>query len=123
MKFLFPRVEPWSLATNEQWTDWRWQLRNSLRDVQDYSKHLELSESEKLAFEKGKSLFQVRTTPYYMGLLKGPSDPLRSVLVPTHKELEVGLQAELDPLGEKKNSPTPRLIHRYSDRVLLLATD
>jgi lysine 2,3-aminomutase len=29
----------------------------------------------------------------------------------------------LDPLGERKNSPVPRIIHRYKDRVLFLLTD
>jgi len=29
----------------------------------------------------------------------------------------------LDPLGERKNNPAPRIIHRYPDRVLFLITD
>ena len=29
----------------------------------------------------------------------------------------------LDPLGERKNNPVARIIHRYSDRVLFLVTD
>ena len=33
------------------------------------------------------------------------------------------LQEQLDPLGENKNRPTARIIHRYSDRALFLVTD
>src|SRR5471030_1882530 len=29
----------------------------------------------------------------------------------------------VDPLGELKHSPTSRIIHRYSDRVIFLITD
>ncbi len=43
--------------------------------------------------------------------------------MPTLAELTPGLQSMKDPLGEKKNNPVPRLIHRYPDRVLFLVTD
>lgn len=72
----------------------------------------------------GASIFNFRTTPYYLSLLTDdPKDPLRRILVPHEKELERGQQALLDPLGERKNSPVPRVIHRYPDRALFLVTD
>lgn len=50
-------------------------------------------------------------------------DPIRMILMPNAKELHTGRQQMLDPLGERKNSPAPRIIHRYPDRLLFLVTD
>jgi lysine 2,3-aminomutase len=50
-------------------------------------------------------------------------DPIRRILMPSALELTPGLQSMLDPLGETKNNPVSRIIHRYSDRVLFLVTD
>ena len=106
------------------WLDWTWQLRNSLKNHQDFKKVFTLSDSEEAAFIQGEKVFNIRSTPYYAALAqKGPQDPLRKILMPEAAELSDGLQQMLDPLNEKKNSPTPRIIHRYSDRVLFLITD
>jgi lysine 2,3-aminomutase len=79
---------------------------------------------EKQGFEKGQDIFSVRTTPYYASLARNSvDDPIRKILMPTESELKMGAQAQLDPLGEKKNNPVPRIIHRYPDRVLFLVTD
>jgi lysine 2,3-aminomutase len=43
--------------------------------------------------------------------------------MPRREELHRGTQSMLDPLGERRNSPTARIVHRYPDRVLFLVTD
>ncbi len=110
-----------------QWHDWTWQLRSSYKTMDDFEQHFELHSSEKKAFEKGQQLFNIRTTPYYASLASKTNhlDPIRRILTPHEKELYDPKQAQLDPLGEKKssNNPVPRIIHRYSDRVLFLITD
>lgn len=123
MKLTFPSSKPSPGVDDQDWSNWQWQLQRSLRTEEDFSRQLFLTKSERAAFEKGKTLFQIRTTPYYLSLLEGDNDPLRRILVPDEKELEMGAQAELDPLAERKNNPVARVIHRYPDRVLLLATD
>lgn len=86
-----------------------------------------MSENEKNVFAKGSELFNIRTTPYYASLAGSENsdelDPIRRILMPTLQEISPGLQSMKDPLGEKKNSPAPRIIHRYPDRVLFLVTD
>lgn len=116
-----PRPEGISQA---QWSDWTWQLRHSLRQEQDFETQFPLMAEEQKAFREARGLFNIRVTPYSLSLLgKTARDPLRRLVIPHSQELEAGAQQMLDPLGEKKNSPVPRLIHRYSDRVLLLVTD
>ena len=77
-----------------------------------------------------QALFKVAATPYYASLAlaqEGPHasvpGPLRRIIIPTDLEAEEGEQQMLDPLDENRHSPTPRIIHRYSDRVLFLVTD
>jgi lysine 2,3-aminomutase len=52
-----------------------------------------------------------------------PSDPLRMMTIPNRAEAFDEVQSQKDPLGERRNQVGPRLIHRYSDRVLLWVTD
>ncbi len=127
MKFQFKKSEkPESIASSD-WNDWVWQLRNSLKTQSDFAKYFELSSAETAAFDHGKEIFNIRTTPYYAGLanLNNEFDPIRRIFMPHEKELFDPKQAQSDPLGERQshNNPVPRIIHRYSDRVLFLVTD
>lgn len=108
-----------------EWQDWGWQLRNSLKNREDFTRTFQLSEEELAGFTGDGRVFQVRATPYYAALAaqKIPEDPIRRILMPTAQELSLGAQAMLDPLGENRNNPAPRIIHRYPDRLLFLVTD
>lgn len=123
MKFVFPRSpKPENIAASD-WNDWTWQLRHSLKTQADFENHFTLSEEERAAFLNGKELFNIRTTPYYASLAGEVGDSIRQILMPHAHEIEEGAQQMADPLGERKNNPAPRVIHRYSDRVLFLITD
>ncbi len=115
--------KPEAISEND-WMDWTWQLRNSLKNHQDFKKAFKLTDGEEAAFIHGEKVFNIRSTPYYAALAQnGPEDPIRKILMPEASELSDGSQQMLDPLGEMKNNPAPRIIHRYSDRVLFLITD
>lgn len=131
MKLIYaPSPKPDSV-TPAQWNDWTWQLRQSLKSEKDFATYFELADAEKKVFESSsadrKEIFNIRTTPYYASLASKTNvhDPIRRILVPHEKELFDPKQAMLDPLGERKtkNNPVPRIVHRYSDRVLFLVTD
>jgi len=126
MKFVFePSQIPPGISPND-WSDWAWQLRRSLKTEEDFrAAGFELSADESEGFSGGGKVFQIRTTPYYASLASKTleMDPVRRILMPTAAELSHGRQAMLDPLGEKKNNPAPRIIHRYPDRLLFLVTD
>ena len=127
MKLKFEDLKPRGSfqAEPRQWQDWGWQLRQSLKSASDFGAHFDMTESEKQAFAGEGSVFQIRCTPYYAALAskENPLDPIRRILMPNVLELSQGAQAMLDPLGEKKNNPAPRIIHRYPDRCLFLVTD
>jgi lysine 2,3-aminomutase len=91
------------------------------------AQRLVLTEDERAylrEIEGRDDLLPVRITDYYLSLIDdSPDDPLRRQAVPRIQEL-TWLDYELsDPLGENRHRAADRLIHRYRDRVLVLATD
>jgi lysine 2,3-aminomutase len=110
---------------DKDWNDWRWQSRHRVRKLDQIEKMLVLSDDEREALVKGESMLPVGITPYYMSLLdrEDATQPLRRTVIPVTGEfLRTPGEAD-DPLGEDGHSPTPGLVHRYPDRVLLLALD
>jgi len=112
-------------ATEGDWNDWRWQSRNRIRKLDQLERMLILSGDEREALVKGESMLPVGITPYYMSLLdrEDPMQPLRRTVIPVTGEFVRTPGEADDPLGEDGHSPTPGLVHRYPDRVLLLALD
>lgn len=132
MKLTFAKAQKPNHVSDQDWQSWTWQLQQSLKSKSDFEKQWSLSESEQKAFEQGSQVFNIRTTPYYASLATAnvdhpgwgaELDPIRRILMPTADELFAGKQSMLDPLGERKNNPVERIIHRYPDRVLFLVTD
>lgn len=68
--------------------------------------------------------YPIRTTPYYVSLVKRPdfTDPVFAQIVASGGELIYPPWLSEDPLGETNCSPAARLVHRYPDRALIVAT-
>ncbi len=108
-----------------EWNDWRWQLRNRVRTLEQLSRFLDLSVDEMAAISNSRARLPLSITPYYASLLDpaDPSHPLRRTVVPVSAEcVRCPGEAE-DPLGEDMDSPVEGLVHRYPDRVLFLVTE
>jgi lysine 2,3-aminomutase len=110
---------------DREWNDWRWQTRKRVRTLADLEKFLVLSQDERQALVQGGSMLPVGITPYYLSLLDrfNPDDALRRTVVPSTGEFVRTVGEADDPLSEDSHSPVPGLVHRYPDRVLLLALD
>lgn len=65
--------------------------------------------------------YPMRITSYYLGLIEAPGDAIWRQCVPDGRELLPCVE-DADPLHEERLSPVPLLVHRYPDRVLLLAS-
>lgn len=125
-----PRVEAFRLlhypgVSTEQWTDWRWQLRNRIRDLAGAERLFSLTDSERAAIQRRTGMLPLGITPYYAALLD-PTDPtqgLRRTKIPTLAEFERSGDECEDPLGEDAHSPVPGLVHTYPDKALFLVTD
>lgn len=119
----FRRLHFPSVAT-EQWGDWRWQLAHRITRAEELKRFLLLSADELAALSLAGGRLPVAITPYYLSLVHptDPADPVRRTVVPTTAELASGPGEAADPLHEDGDSPVPGLVHRYPDRVLVLAT-
>lgn len=112
-------------VSDKQWNDWHWQVSHRIRSLAQLEKMLILSREERDALAQGGSMLPVGVTPYYMSLISphDPDQPLRRTVVPNTGEFTRTAGEADDPLGEDHHSPVPGLVHRYPDRVLLLALD
>lgn len=112
-------------VTEEEWNDWKWQLRNAIRDVNTLEKVVDITSDEKEKLEKCLTKFRMAITPYYAALMDkhDRSCPVRMQAIPSILELNDDPSDLDDPLSEDVDSPTPGLTHRYPDRVLMLVTN
>lgn len=118
-KELFPNVP------DEQWNDWKWQVKNRVETLEDLKKYIPLTKEEEEGVRKTLQTLRMAITPYYLSLIdpNNPDCPIRKQAIPTGKETHQSAADLLDPLHEDEDSPVPGLTHRYPDRVLLLITD
>jgi lysine 2,3-aminomutase len=118
-KAMFPNV------TDEQWNDWKWQIKHRIETFDGLKKLLPLTETEEAGIKESLKTLRMAITPYYLSLVdaKNPYCPIRKQAVPTFAELNHSSVDLLDPLHEDTDSPVPGLTHRYPDRVLFLITD
>jgi lysine 2,3-aminomutase len=111
-------------VVDAEWNDWKWQLRNRVRDLGMLERMLVLSDDERSAVRSLGDRLPVGITPYYASLLNRvePESGLRKTMVPVAQEFSFTKGEEADPLHEDGDMPVEGLVHRYPDRVLFLVT-
>jgi lysine 2,3-aminomutase len=116
---------PWKDATEEEWDDWRWQLRHRVTRAEQLKLILNLSPEEIEAIEASKGRMATAITPYFAKLMdrNDSNCPIRRQAIPTMAEFHFSPADLMDPCAEDENSPVHGLVHRYPDRALLLVTD
>lgn len=67
--------------------------------------------------------YPMRINPYFLSLIQKKGDPIWKQVVPDIKELAKESFLDPDPLFEEPQSPVPRIIHRYPDRVVFLVSN
>jgi lysine 2,3-aminomutase len=107
------------------WEDWHWQLNKRIRTKDELAQIIKLTPEEEEGIKKASGRLSLAITPYWATLID-PEDancPLRRQAVPVVSESIIGPHEMVDPCAEDRDSPAPHLVHRYPDRVLLLATE
>lgn len=111
-------------VTDTEWSDWKWQLRNRLRDLPSLERAFTLSHEERKTVTELADRLPVGITPHYASIM----DPdhaergIRKTMIPVSDEFTVEPSEMADPLSEDHDMPVPGLVHRYPDRVLFLVT-
>jgi lysine 2,3-aminomutase len=99
-------------------SNWQHQLAQALTDPKDLAERFPIDPAPLLEVVRR---YPMRITPYYLDLIETPGDPIWRQCVPDPRELDP-TEASADPLNEERLSPVPLVVHRYPDRVLLLAS-
>lgn len=110
-------------ASEEDWQDWKWQMKHRIRDGKTLAAILDLSGSEVGDIEKTGKIYRWALSPYYLSLIIGEAhdSPVYKQSVPDMRELFGG--GKIDPVGEKETSPAPRITRRYPDRLIINITN
>ena len=100
---------PWKEATEEEWDDWRWQLRHRVTRAEQLKLILNLSPEEIEAIEASKGRMATAITPYFAKLMdrKDSNCPDPPAGHPHLEEFHVSPHDLLDPCAEDENSPGP----------------
>lgn len=120
----FKAIDLWHDVTNEEWNDWKWQLKNRITSVEQLEKLVSIPPDAKNEINLCLQKFRMAITPYYATLIDpcNPKCPVRLQSIPSVEELSFDEDDFTDPLNEEAESPVENIVHRYPDRVLFLVT-
>lgn len=110
-------------GTDKDWADWKWQLKNRIKDSDTLAKILVLSDLEKKRIDKVSRVYRWAVSPYYLSLvdLDHANSPIYLQAIPDIRELSPG--GSLDPMNEALTSPAPCVTRRYPDRMIINVTN
>lgn len=111
-------------AGEDDWNDWRWQLRHRVSDVETLSRYVELSKEEREEIAEVSKQFRWALSPYYLALVMAdePHGALWKQSIPSIQEVTDKNGSE-DPMAEQWTSPAPGVTRRYPDRMIINVTN
>ncbi len=110
-------------ATQEQWEDYKWQLKYRFTDAKDIAKILGLDEKETAQIIEIGKTYRYAISPYFLSLIDpgNPDCPIKLQSVPSFHELEG--EGSLDPMDEEGWTPEDLITRRYPDRLIIKVTN
>ncbi|NIO29570.1 MAG: KamA family radical SAM protein [Candidatus Latescibacteria bacterium] len=117
-------------AKDEDWYDWRWQLRNVVKDPGMLAKYIPVGRRELESLERAKAFnLAFGVTPYYLSLMdqkqKGRDHSVRAQVIPPKtyvqrmREGKLRQECSLDFMLEIDTSPIDLVTRRYPGIVIL----
>ncbi len=115
----------WEHVSDAEWQDWHWQLRQSVRTLEQLESLMRLTPEERAGALLSGSKLALGITPYFFNVMdrEDPHCAVRRQVVPRLEETVYQPDEMIDPCGEDRDMVAPGLVHRYPDRVLFLVTD
>jgi EF-P beta-lysylation protein EpmB len=111
------------IATTYEEDNWQKEVASSFKTVNSLLSYLNIDPSS-LPYEINVDApFSTRITPFFANLIQSnqPFDPILLQVLPRLEETIIKQDYSNDPLNEESYSVLPGLIHKYSNRVLLVA--
>ncbi len=116
----------WKHVSSDDWRDWRWQLRHSVKGSEGLISLL-AAEDKSLDISLLHALvdrYRFSVVPYYLSLIDWgePDDPIRRQCMPDLRECSDQSDLSLDPFMECATPKLAGVVHRFPDRVLIMAS-
>jgi len=110
-------------GSDADWANWKWQLKNRIKDSAILAQILGLSDMERKRIDKVSNVYRWAISPYYLSLVGHDyvNSPIYRQSVPDIRELGPG--GSLDPMNEALTSPAPCVTRRYPDRMIINVTN
>jgi len=110
-------------ATEKEYDDYHWQIRNRFTTAESISKIIGLSENDLKYINEVATRYRFAVSPYYLSLTdpENPDCPIRRQAVPSAEELDD--LGELDPMDEKGTAVHEIITRRYPDRLIIKITN
>lgn len=117
------RILEYLNATEKDYNDYHWQIKNRFTSSEGLAKIIDLSEDELEYIDKVSSRYRFAVSPYYLSLVESgnPDCAIKKQAVPSAEELnDLG---DLDPMDEKGTAVHEIITRRYPDRLIIKITN
>lgn len=113
-------------ASEDQWNDWHWQIKNRIDNSDQLAKFINLSAKQKKDIDDVGKKFRWAISPFFLSLIDPEGnhykDPIYLQSVPIGLELQEGI-GSADPMAEEFTNPAPCITRRYPDRLIINVTN
>lgn len=75
----YKEIPLWKNVSEEEWNDWKWQIRNRITDVDTLKQVINLTPEEENGIRNSLKTLRMAITPYYASLMDpdNPKCPIR----------------------------------------------
>ena len=110
-------------ASEKDWIDPKWQLKNRINDMDEISKYTSLPDEEYKNMKNVSEKYRFAITPYYFSLIDFDNQncPIKLQSFPNIKEL--GESGQLDPMNEEQSNPSGKITRRYPNKLIINVTN
>lgn len=113
-------------ASDVDWNDWHWQIKNRINDSEELAKFIKLTDKQKKNIDEVGKKFRWAISPYFLSLIEPEgdhySDPIFLQSIPIGLELQEGIGSP-DPMAEEFTNPATCITRRYPDRLIINVTN
>jgi len=97
--------------------------KNYICSLDELKKYIELNPDEEKNLQEVAKIHPMKVSKYYLNLIdkNDPKDPIRKMIIPSTEELDSS--GEYDTSGEKQNTKSTGLQHKYKQTALILSTN
>lgn len=110
-------------ASESDWQDHKWQMRNRITDVDTLKNFIPLTEKEIADIRLLNQTNRFAISPYYLALIGDEeNDPIKMQSIPRDGEFITDYGKE-DPMAEEYTNPAGSITRRYPDRLIINVTN